>query len=250
MLQRLIELAPYTSPAFADVCRQAGVRQSMSAIGSSADNALAESFNATFKREILQGRKHWSSEREARTDAFRRLNRYNTRRRHSHLGQRSPITYERALDTTSTTLAQAAQPVSKIPGQRPVSRSGCWSRACRHVDTAARTVLWASSTARVFRLDPARIGERGVVMGAPPTPFGQCGASQGGGGRHGGAMASDDNAARRGATPREPGVIQTRGPSPPGRPQGGRPRQRHRRHPGTSPRPPGPDADPGRDPAG
>lgn len=100
--------AQYTNRAFADACRQAGVRQSMSAIGSSADNALAESFNATFKRETLQGRKHWSSEREARLDAFRWLNRYNTRRRHSRLGQRSPIAYETALDTTSTTLAQAA----------------------------------------------------------------------------------------------------------------------------------------------
>ncbi|WP_186780056.1 IS3 family transposase [Streptomyces salinarius] len=100
--------AQYTSRAFADACRQAGVRQSMSAIGSSADNALAESFNATFKRETLQGRKRWSSEREARLDAFRWLHRYNTRRRHSRLGQRSPIAYETALDKTSTTLAQAA----------------------------------------------------------------------------------------------------------------------------------------------
>lgn len=100
--------AQYTSRAFADACRKAGVRQSMSAIGSSADNALAESFNATFKRETLQGRKHWSSEHEARLDTFRWLHRYNTRRRHSHLGQRSPIAYEAALDTTSTTLAQAA----------------------------------------------------------------------------------------------------------------------------------------------
>lgn len=100
--------AQYTSRAFADACRQTGVRQSMSAIGSSADNALAESFNATFKHETLQGRKHWPSEREARLDAFRWLHRYDTRRRHSHLGQRSPIAYEAALDTTSTTLAQAA----------------------------------------------------------------------------------------------------------------------------------------------
>ncbi|MER6618556.1 IS3 family transposase [Streptomyces xantholiticus] len=100
--------AQYTSRAFADACRQAGVRQSMSAVGSSADNALAESLNATFKRETLQGRKHWSSEREARLDAFRWLNRYNTRRRHSRLGQRCPIDYETAFDTTSTTLAQAA----------------------------------------------------------------------------------------------------------------------------------------------
>jgi transposase InsO family protein len=94
--------------AFAEACRRAGVRQSMSAIGSSADNALAESFNATFKRETLQGRKTWSSEREARLDAFRRLNRYNTRRRHSRLGQRSPIAYETVSETTSTTLAPAA----------------------------------------------------------------------------------------------------------------------------------------------
>ncbi|MBA4867354.1 IS3 family transposase [Streptomyces sp. PSKA54] len=100
--------AQYTSRAFADACRRAGVRQSMSAIGSSADNALAESFNATFKRETLQDRKHWSSEREARLDAFRWLHRYNTRRRHSRLGHRSPIAYETASETTSTTLAPAA----------------------------------------------------------------------------------------------------------------------------------------------
>ncbi|QEU76629.1 IS3 family transposase [Streptomyces nitrosporeus] len=100
--------AQYTSRAFADACNQAGVRQSMSAIGSSADNALAESFNATFKRKTLQGRKHWTGEREARLDAFRWLHRYNVRRRHSRLGHRSPIAYENALRTTSTTLKQAA----------------------------------------------------------------------------------------------------------------------------------------------
>lgn len=70
--------AQYTSRAFADACRLAGVRQSMSAVGSSADNAAAESFNATFKRETPKGRKGWSNEREARLDAFRRLHRYNT----------------------------------------------------------------------------------------------------------------------------------------------------------------------------
>ncbi|MEV7296663.1 IS3 family transposase [Streptomyces microflavus] len=100
--------AQYTSRKFAEACRSAGVRRSMSAVGSSADNALAESFNATFKRETLQGRKTWPTEREARLDAFRWLHRYNTRRRHSRLGQRSPIAYENALHLTPTTLAQAA----------------------------------------------------------------------------------------------------------------------------------------------
>lgn len=98
----------YTSRAFAEICRSAGVRQSMGAVGSSADNAAAESFNAAFKRETLKGRKAWPSEREARLDAFRWLTRYNTRRRHSRLGQRSPIAYENAIQQTPTTLAQAA----------------------------------------------------------------------------------------------------------------------------------------------
>ena len=38
----------YTAKAFAAACTQAGVRRSMAAIGSSADNAAAEAFNATF----------------------------------------------------------------------------------------------------------------------------------------------------------------------------------------------------------
>ncbi|MFJ3966146.1 IS3 family transposase [Streptomyces sp. NPDC090036] len=98
----------YTRRAFAEICRSAGVRQSMGAVGSSADNAAAESFNAAFKRETLKGRKAWSSEREARLDAFRWLTRYNTRRRHSRLGQRSPIAYENDLRPTATTLAHTA----------------------------------------------------------------------------------------------------------------------------------------------
>lgn len=44
----------YTSGAFQDTCRTLGVRQSMGAIGTSADNSLAESFNAALKREVLQ----------------------------------------------------------------------------------------------------------------------------------------------------------------------------------------------------
>ncbi|MFE5406609.1 hypothetical protein ACFQ9Z_35910 [Streptomyces sp. NPDC056580] len=50
-----------------------GVRQVMSAIGSSADNLLADSLNARIERETLRCRKTWSTEREARLDAFRWL---------------------------------------------------------------------------------------------------------------------------------------------------------------------------------
>ncbi|GAA4838384.1 IS3 family transposase [Kitasatospora terrestris] len=100
--------AQYCSRSFAAACRRAGVIQSMGAVGSSADNAAAESWNATMKRETLQGRKSWSSEREARLELFRWLHRYNTVRRHTRLGHRSPNAYEQVLNRTSTTLATAA----------------------------------------------------------------------------------------------------------------------------------------------
>jgi transposase InsO family protein len=52
----------YCSKAYAKLCRKLGVPQSMGAVGSSADNALAESFNATMKREGLQDAACWRDE--------------------------------------------------------------------------------------------------------------------------------------------------------------------------------------------
>jgi transposase InsO family protein len=79
----------------------------MSKVGGSADNALAESFNATFKRETLHGRRAFSDDREARLTSFRWLHRYNTVRRHSRLGHQSPINYENTR-ATPTIVAAAA----------------------------------------------------------------------------------------------------------------------------------------------
>jgi transposase InsO family protein len=79
----------------------------MSPVGSSADNAAAESFNTSFKRETLQGRRAFTDEHEARLTAFRWLHRYNTVRRHSRLAQQSPIAYENTY-TAPTMLATAA----------------------------------------------------------------------------------------------------------------------------------------------
>jgi transposase InsO family protein len=57
--------AQYTSAGFAAVCDRLGVVRPMGAVGSSADNAAAEAFNATLKRETLQGRglKRWLTPR-------------------------------------------------------------------------------------------------------------------------------------------------------------------------------------------
>jgi transposase InsO family protein len=45
--------AQYASKEFAKVCSRLGVIRSRGAVGTSADNAAAESFNATLKRETL-----------------------------------------------------------------------------------------------------------------------------------------------------------------------------------------------------
>jgi len=86
--------AQYTSKAYAALCDQLGVTQSMGAVGTSADNALAESFNATLKRETLRGGHSWPDAATCRREVFRWVSRYNTRRRHSWCGQQAPSVYE------------------------------------------------------------------------------------------------------------------------------------------------------------
>jgi putative transposase len=77
-----------------------GLRCSMSRQGDCWDNAVAESFFATFKRELVAGA-DWATRDEARTAVFEYLEVwYNRERRHSSLGYRSPAAYERQLATT------------------------------------------------------------------------------------------------------------------------------------------------------
>ena len=95
----------YTSKSYAALCEQLGVRQSMGAVGSSADNALAESLNAALKRELLEGRAAFPDAPPASRAVFRWANRYNTRRRHSAIGNIAPNAYETAA---SVTLEEAA----------------------------------------------------------------------------------------------------------------------------------------------
>src|SRR3954469_8720526 len=95
-----MELRQYTSRAFAEHCRALGVTQSMGSVGTSADNALAESFNATLKRETLRGGPACPHDPPCSRELFRWVTRYNTRRRHSWCGQQPPITYgQRHADT-------------------------------------------------------------------------------------------------------------------------------------------------------
>ncbi len=71
----------------------------MSRRGNCFDNAVAESFFSSLKKERIRRRINRSRE-EARTDAFDYIEVfYNRVRRHSHLGQMSSYDFEQAALT-------------------------------------------------------------------------------------------------------------------------------------------------------
>jgi transposase InsO family protein len=85
----------YTSKAFTDRCRLLGVTRSMGSVGDAFDNAMAESFFATLKAELVD-RCCFHTPEQARGELFDWIEGwYNTRRRHSSLGYHSPIAYEK-----------------------------------------------------------------------------------------------------------------------------------------------------------
>jgi putative transposase len=88
----------YTSLAFGQRCREAGVQPSMGSVGDAYDNALCESFFATLECELLD-RQRFGTHVAARLAVFDYIEGwYNPRRRHSALDYLSPMAYEqRAL---------------------------------------------------------------------------------------------------------------------------------------------------------
>ena len=84
----------YTSKEFADFCTHNGVRRSMGRRATCYDNAVAESFFATYKKELIHTRP-WHNLTEVRQHTFLWIEGYyNRRRRHSTLNYLTPIEYE------------------------------------------------------------------------------------------------------------------------------------------------------------
>jgi putative transposase len=85
----------YTSLAFGRRCREAGIAQSMGSTGDAYDNAMAESFFASLETELID-RSSWRTRADARLAVFDYIEAfYNRVRRHSGLGQLSPVEFER-----------------------------------------------------------------------------------------------------------------------------------------------------------
>ena len=84
----------YASMDYQIELERAGAVCSMSRKGNCYDNAVAESFFATLKTELVRWRR-WPTREEAQTELFEYIEGfYNRTRRHSSIGNISPINYE------------------------------------------------------------------------------------------------------------------------------------------------------------
>lgn len=84
----------YTSVEFGGRLKEAGLLPSMGSISDAYDNALAESFIASLKTELLY-RRSWPTKESVRVAVFEYIETfYNSRRRHSALGYLNPMEYE------------------------------------------------------------------------------------------------------------------------------------------------------------
>jgi putative transposase len=64
--------------------------------GSALDNAVIEAWHSTLEFELRRVQ-HFATKAAARTAVAAWIEHYNTTRRHSALGMRSPLAYEQAL---------------------------------------------------------------------------------------------------------------------------------------------------------
>jgi transposase InsO family protein len=94
VLQPPVEPRQYTSREFADFCAENGVVRSMGRRATCFDNAVAESFFATYKKELIHTRP-WNDVAQVRQHTFLWIEGYyNRRRRHSTLRYLTPNEYE------------------------------------------------------------------------------------------------------------------------------------------------------------
>ena len=93
----------YTSWAFGQRLRDAGLLPSMGTVGDCYDNAMMESFWGTLQLEVLDTR-IWETRAELANAIFEWIECwYNTERRHSSLGMLSPVDFEAASPPHTST---------------------------------------------------------------------------------------------------------------------------------------------------
>jgi putative transposase len=95
-LQRLIELAQYTSISFTESLALQGLCASIGSVGDAYDNALAESTIGLFKTEVVKRHDPFKTLAEVEFALMEWVDWYNNARLHSRLGYLTPAEYESA----------------------------------------------------------------------------------------------------------------------------------------------------------
>jgi len=87
----------YGSSDYLEFMKEHNLILSMSRRGNCHDNAVAESFFATFKKRFIR-KKIYPNKNEAKTDIFDFIETfYNPKKRHSHTGGVSPDNFKRRI---------------------------------------------------------------------------------------------------------------------------------------------------------
>jgi putative transposase len=93
----------YAAEDFQRLLAHHGIACSMSRKGDCWDNAAMESFFASLKKERVYAKPRYRTRDEARADIFEYIEQfYNPQRRHSTLGQVSPMEFEERFSTQCT----------------------------------------------------------------------------------------------------------------------------------------------------
>jgi putative transposase len=86
----------YTSIRFTERLAEAGIQPSVGAVGSSYDNALAETINGLYKTELIKPRKPWRTIDEVEYATARWVDWFNRHRLYEYCGDIPPVEMETA----------------------------------------------------------------------------------------------------------------------------------------------------------
>jgi putative transposase len=166
VLRRPLESGQFVSLAFGQQARAAGIAQSMGSKGDCFDNAVAESFFATLKKELIHGCS-WPTKAGLRTEVFEYIEVFfNRRRRHSTLGFLSPAQFE----TTRQRELEKIELAATVAAQKPrVHRTGGTPSATPSVSTRRSSAPARSGRSRLSPRSPSPSTPTWSTRGRPCT---------------------------------------------------------------------------------
>ena len=135
----------YASDDYQKELKKRGIVCSMSRKGDCWDNAVTESFFATLKKELVY-RQQFLTRAQAIQAIFEYVEVfYNRKRKHSHLGYRSPVEFERAVETAARCEEASIPGVSRVRRGGDRRLSSILERRSGSAEPRACQIEWASS---------------------------------------------------------------------------------------------------------